>query len=311
MEQAVTILVADDAARTRKGLRVVLEAAGYSVIEAADTDETFAIAVAQTPDLIIMDVEMPPEDGYAVCKRLRAHPTTRFLPILMLTCYGETKDRIAGLVEAQADDYLVKPQNNKELLARIVALLRRYPPKSHFKDRIERAHFSMESVDEYRRNVVVLNIDLQGSSKQPKTQKDELFRILVFQEYRDLVEEVTRSHSGTPVAWAGDGGTTEFSLPADAVATATEILEKRLTNSNVSQLSLRIGIAGGIELLSPDAEVGKHTSQTHNRAGHFQKHSSPNTITVGKEINAALADPSGFRLRGRIDDDEAFEKFIG
>lgn len=300
------ILVADDMLNDRLSLRLVLEAKGYSVTEAVDTNETLLKAENELPDLIILDVKMPPEDGFTICKRLRANPKTLGIPILMLTCYDRVEDKATGLY-AGADDYLVKPCESPELLARITALLRRYPPKSNFIGRIEHAQRSMEVVEAYRRGIVVLNIDVKGSSVAPASTHEEYRRQLAFHDYHLTVDEVVSAHNGTKVAWAGDGGTAEFSNADTAVAAAFLILEKGSQHPRVSNLILRIGIAGGSELLEPDSEIGKRTSQTHNRAGHFQKYSNYNKVTIGKEIYISLSDKSRFQERPDIDSEKVYE----
>jgi len=107
---------------------------GYTVETAADGNEALAKARDREPDLVILDIMMPGIDGIEVAKRLRAGGE---VPIIMLTARGTTADKVTGL-ESGADDYLVKPFEFDELLARIRALLRRHQPKEgeilHFND---------------------------------------------------------------------------------------------------------------------------------------------------------------------------------
>ena len=306
MPDRITVLLADDDASDRMSLRDLLQSKGFVVLEAADTVEAVSQAVNHHPDLIVLDVEMPPEDGYVVCRRLREQASTREIPILMLTCHGFPTERVQGL-RAGADDYVVKPCDNEELLARIENLLRRFPPKGAFWQRIERAHRSVEAAESYRRHVVVMSIDVQGSAKAPLSRQAEYLRALAFKEYRDLVEAAVLSASGSPLAWAGDGGTAELPDGAAAVSAAIDILQTAARRDRVAPLVLRIGIAGGLELIDPDCSIGTRTSQTHNRAGHFQKNSRPNTITVGAEIVPALTSLVPVRSRAPVDGEEVFE----
>jgi DNA-binding response OmpR family regulator len=306
MSNPITILIADDNMDDRLSLRDTLESKGYTVFEAADTEETYTKAETELPDLIILDVGMPPEDGYTVCKRLRNNPKTSKTPIMMLTCHGLVEERTTGLY-AGADDYVIKPCDNDELLARITALFRRYPPKSNFFERMELAQHSIEAAETYRRNIIVLNIDVRGSSLAPVTTNEEYLRKLVFHDYHTIVEEVVAAYGGGEVAWAGDGGTAEFSDEGSAVAAALMILERQSQHHRLSNLVLRIGIAGGLELLEPNSGIGKRTSQTHNRAGHFQKYSNYNKIAIGKEIYNSLADKSRFQERQQIDGEPVYE----
>lgn len=115
------ILVVDDHAEIRKSVTRYLERNGMRATGAEDAADMDAKLKLNLYDLIVLDVMMPGEDGLSACKRLRA---SMDIPILMLTAMGDDDDRIAGL-DGGADDYLAKPFNPKELLARIKAILRR------------------------------------------------------------------------------------------------------------------------------------------------------------------------------------------
>src|SRR5437867_915125 len=116
------ILIIEDELPMRTALQDVLEVEGYRALTAADGESGLQRAIAEKPDLILLDIMMPKLDGYAVCAELRrlANP----VPILMLTAKGQVEDRVTGL-DVGADDYLVKPFSTEELLARVRALLRR------------------------------------------------------------------------------------------------------------------------------------------------------------------------------------------
>ena len=115
------ILVVDDDAGLRALLEQYLTGQGYTVTSAADGGEMDEALTRVTPDLVILDLMLPGEDGLSIARRLRA---SMALPIIMLSARGEDIDRIVGL-EVGADDYLPKPFNPRELLARIRAVLRR------------------------------------------------------------------------------------------------------------------------------------------------------------------------------------------
>ena len=118
------IIVVDDDARIRDLLRRYLTQEGFEVSIAEDGKALNRLLLHESADLIVLDLMMPGEDGLSICRRLRAaHDRT---PIIMLTAKSEDVDRIVGL-EVGADDYLGKPFNPRELLARIHAVLRRRP----------------------------------------------------------------------------------------------------------------------------------------------------------------------------------------
>ena len=119
------ILVVDDDARIRDLLRRYLTQEGFEVAQAEDGKALNRLILREPFDLIVLDLMMPGEDGLSICRRLRA--ANDLTPIIMLTAKGEDVDRIVGL-EVGADDYLGKPFNPRELLARIHAVLRRRPP---------------------------------------------------------------------------------------------------------------------------------------------------------------------------------------
>jgi DNA-binding response OmpR family regulator len=116
------VLVVEDDAAIRRGVRDALDFAGYAVLEAADGKLGFDVASSAEIDIVLLDIYMPKRDGLSVLEELRrVRPT---LPVIFLTAKGEAEDRVRGL-RLGADDYIVKPFNAGELLARVEAVLRR------------------------------------------------------------------------------------------------------------------------------------------------------------------------------------------
>jgi DNA-binding response OmpR family regulator len=128
------VLIIEDELPMRTALADVLTGEGYRVITAADGEEGLRRAIAEKPDLLLLDVMMPRLDGYAVCAELRR--LSNPVPILMLTAKGQIEDRITGL-DCGADDYLVKPFSTEELLARMRAILRRFRKDAQVPSRLE------------------------------------------------------------------------------------------------------------------------------------------------------------------------------
>lgn len=120
------LLVEDDDALSML-LRYNLEKDGYAVGLANDGEEALIMASERLPDLVILDWMLPKVPGIEVCRRLRAKPDARNIPIIMLSARGEETDRIRGL-DIGADDYITKPFSTTELLARVRAVLRRIRP---------------------------------------------------------------------------------------------------------------------------------------------------------------------------------------
>ena len=115
------IVVVEDDINIAELLRLYLEKDGFEVLIAHDGGEGLRLAESENPDLVMLDIMLPVMDGWQVCKAIRKNSK---VPIIMLTAKGETEDKVTGL-EMGADDYIVKPFEVKELLARVHAVLRR------------------------------------------------------------------------------------------------------------------------------------------------------------------------------------------
>jgi DNA-binding response OmpR family regulator len=122
--QPPTILVADDEPDVLELVGYRLSRSGFTVVEARDGEEALARALDQVPDLAVLDVMMPKLDGYELTRRLRAADATRRVPVILLTARAQESDSATGF-EAGADDYLRKPFNPDELVARVRAVLGR------------------------------------------------------------------------------------------------------------------------------------------------------------------------------------------
>jgi two-component system response regulator MprA len=122
---AAHVLVVDDDPRILSMMRRILEVDGYSVLTAAQGDAALETLRREQVDLVVLDVMMPGADGFEVCRTVRRESP---VPILMLTARDESTDKVNGL-DCGADDYVVKPFDAEELLARVRALLRRVQPR--------------------------------------------------------------------------------------------------------------------------------------------------------------------------------------
>lgn len=118
-----TILVADDNPSAREVLEMMLRTHGYRVLSAADGPQALAALEGETIDLALIDVVMPGQSGFAVCRAVKDRPDTRLTPVVLITGLGRVEDRIHG-IEAGADDFLNKPVRKEELLARVKSLVR-------------------------------------------------------------------------------------------------------------------------------------------------------------------------------------------
>ena len=116
------VLVAEDDAHTRNGLKEILQSEGYRVVLASNGKEALSLFEKEPPDLVCLDVMMPGMDGYEVCRRIRSRDPA--VPILFISAKSEEIDKVLGL-ELGGDDFIVKPFGVKEVIARIRAITRR------------------------------------------------------------------------------------------------------------------------------------------------------------------------------------------
>ena len=141
------ILIVEDEANIRELLRLYLEREGYTVLEGENCVEGIKKWKSDKPDMLLLDVMMPVMDGWAVCREIRAESD---VPIIMLTAKGETADRVSGL-EMGADDYIVKPLEMPEVIARVRAVFRRMAPD----DAPEKLSFDNLVIDKQAYDLVI------------------------------------------------------------------------------------------------------------------------------------------------------------
>jgi adenylate cyclase len=122
LDAKAKVLVVDDVPTNIRLLEAILTSHGYAVISAGSGREALDGVMADRPDLVLLDIQMPEMNGYEVCRRLRKVPATEFLPVVMVTS-SDSEVRSEAL-EAGADDFITKPFNQQELLARVRSLIR-------------------------------------------------------------------------------------------------------------------------------------------------------------------------------------------
>ena len=162
MMDSKKILIVDDDENICELLRLYLEKDGFSTIVAHNGGEALHLAQINNPDLILLDIMMPVLDGWQVCREVRKNSN---VPIIMLTAKGETFDKVLGL-ELGADDYITKPFDTKEIVARIKAVLRRISENSRSNDVREVRY------DKLRINLT--NYELEVNGEQIDTPPKEL-----------------------------------------------------------------------------------------------------------------------------------------
>jgi DNA-binding response OmpR family regulator len=159
--QAQTVLVVEDEASIASFVALYLKNAGYKVKAVANGTDALAQVESEQPALIVLDLMLPDMDGIEVCRRIRQR---RDVPILMLTARDEDIDKIIGL-EVGADDYMTKPFNPRELVARVKSILRRSTPERRDSETAEIRHGDLH-VDAGRREVHIGDEEIQLAPKE-------------------------------------------------------------------------------------------------------------------------------------------------
>jgi two-component system OmpR family response regulator len=180
------VLIVDDDRGIRELLATYLEKEGMRTSEAANGRQMRAALEAATPDLIVLDLMLPGEDGLALCRELRAG-RHRHVPVLMLTARGDEVDRIIGL-EMGADDYLAKPFGVRELLARIRAVLRRtrmLPPNIQVTESAQMLGFGEWKLDTTHRHL----LDAEGTMVALSGAEYRLLRVFLDHPQRVLTRD--------------------------------------------------------------------------------------------------------------------------
>ena len=198
MGVAQSIYIADDEPSIRRLVSVALRDEGYKTEEFSDGVTLLAALRHTLPDLVVLDWMMPEPDGLEVCRRLRADPATRPVPVLMLTARSDEGDRVAGLTVG-ADDYLSKPFSLRELAARAKALIRRKEYLSA-QPRLLRAGGLTMNLDSRQ-------ADLEGRPLELTAQEFDLLSSLMRHSGQVLTREQLLDTPARPGRWMYTSGT--------------------------------------------------------------------------------------------------------
>jgi class 3 adenylate cyclase len=228
-ERRPKILAVDDTAANLKLLDAMLTPRGYDVVTAGSVDEALEKVRTDPPDLVLSDIVMPGKTGYDLCRALRADPATQYLPIVMVTASGNA-ERVQAL-EAGADDFMAKPIDQVELMARVRSLVR----VKEYHDTVERQRgelmrFLSPQISQlvtspegqallngHRREITVVFCDLRGFTTFSETAEPEE-ALAVVRAYHGALGPLIVEHGGTLEHFEGDGVMVFFNdpLPVEA-----------------------------------------------------------------------------------------------
>ena len=197
-----TILIVDDEPFNVDYLQQNLSDLGYRTMEAYGGKEALDAVAAKAPDLILLDVMMPDIDGITVCRMLKSDPATQLIPIVIMTALDGTEDRIRG-IEAGADDFLTKPVDDRELLARINAALRTKQAVDETVGELASAAGQLEGMGSWREESAVVAVELRPGASLVSDSPGQAHEYLV-SRYRTAVRGVLERSGGQLVELDGD-----------------------------------------------------------------------------------------------------------
>jgi class 3 adenylate cyclase len=332
MAERSKILIVDDEPFNVDLLEQQLEELGYETVSASNGQEALEQVAAAAPDLILLDVMMPIMDGFTVCRILKGNDDTRLIPIVIMTALGAIEDRIKG-IEAGADDFLTKPVNERELLARIQTTLRLKHTvdrklgelrriKDHFAKfvpeavkRLVAANPEAPELAKRERDVTVLFLDISGYTRLSERLPPDVLNTLVERYFSTFLDRI-HDAGGDINETAGDGFMAIFHDPDSqqhtitAVDTALALLAATdaLNAANREQpLAVHMGLNSGVALVGSTRFEGLRGTRwtftasgpVTNLAARLAGLAEPGQILVGPETRQRLGNRYRLQLLGR------------
>ena len=317
MSSRGTLLLVDDLPQNIRLLEAVLAPRGYAIVKAESGREALEKVAAEPVDLVLLDILMPEMDGYAVCRALREDPATQYLPVVMVTASGD-QEKVAA-IEAGADDFITKPFDQAELVARVSSLLRikRYHDTIEAQaaelaewnrelerrvteqvEQLERlgrlrrflspqvAELVVSSGDDsilesHRREITVVFCDLRGFTAFAETVEPEDVMV-VLAEFHGAVGDLVHRFEGTLERFTGDGIVVFFNDPIPYEDAPQRAMRMAVAiRSRVGQL------AEGWRRKGYDIELGIGIAQGHATLGRIGFEGRSDYAAIGSVTNLA------------------------
>ncbi len=265
------VLLVDDDEKLRKLVAEYLEGYGFQVTALPDSRSVLSTIRNESPDIVILDIMLPGKDGLEVLKEIRSQFS---VAVIMLTAKGDDADRIVGL-ELGADDYLPKPFNPRELLARIKAVTRRIPSQG-----VGGADVTSQAIR--RQLKAILSADVKDYSRLMS--ENEMWTIQTLKNYRSLIASHVRSHQGRVVDSPGDNLLAEFGSVVHAAECAVEIQRNLSTRNKTLPDDKRMEYRIGVNLGDVVIDRGKLYGDGVNIAARIEKLADPGGIAVSGTV---------------------------
>ena len=268
------VLLVDDDEKLRKLLQEYLEGYGFRVMALPDGSLAMEAIQNDSPDVVILDIMLPGRDGLDILREIRSGHD---LPVIMLTAKGDDADRIVGL-ELGADDYVPKPFNPRELLARIKAVTRRFSLQEKRKD--SEAEIDIDRLQ--RQLKAILSADVKDYSRLMT--EDELWTIKTINRFRGLISSHVQRYSGRVVDSPGDNILAEFGSVVNAVECAIAIQEDLGVRNNLLPENRRMEFRIGVNLGDVVIERGRIYGDGVNIAARIENLSDPGGISISGTV---------------------------
>jgi CheY-like chemotaxis protein len=270
------ILVIEDNPIIMKLLESLLVSENYNVVKSTDGRQGITLSRETSPDLVLLDLNLPDLSGFEVCRQLRKDKYEK--PIIMLTAHSEQANKVMGL-EFGADDYITKPFDNLELIARVRSFLRR-------SDRLTKRRLPLKKPESHRRLVTLMFTDMQNYSGIMN--KDEKTAIHLLELHNSLINEVLVYFDSKVIEIIGDAYVISFASVVDAVECAVEIQRNfKIYNDEKpddKKILVRIGIHLGDVIESGRTLKG----DTVNIAARIQQSGSVGNIMFSEIVYLAV-----------------------
>ncbi len=285
METRILIIEDDPAIQT--GMKDMLDLESYKTILCSDGREGLETALKENPDLVLLDISLPSMNGFDVCRKLREKNFHN--PIIMLTSRSEQVDKVLGL-ELGANDYVTKPFDSRELLARIHTQLRSHEisNRKFYKDE------AIDSEHSVRKLLAIMFTDIKDYSK--KMGSDENLAIKLLGIHNDIVKEVVKFYDGKIKEVIGDAFVVSFESALESVECACEIQKRFRTYNEQSGDDEKIVIRIGIHLGDVIEYDNKIIGDAVNIAARIQENAVPGGVTMSESVYSAIKNKVHFNI---------------